>query len=491
MPIQETDSEKGADSWIRRKIRILQGQATPRILLFFIAVFLKILASALAAIGFVFSSPALMISGTFIWLVWFGLLFLVAAPATDRLLANQRRWLKPAALTIFVIFSTLGLGLLGVVTTVGLSSFQPAQTGSKMSQLVTSFDRIFTYNDSTALCHQATKNVIDGKNPYAESNTVVAMIEFNGSFDKLTPLREGRFAGVFPYPEMHQIDQLWQEAAQNPEHVPPEIESRFCYPSGCFLLAAPLVLTGIDDLRIIFLILVLPALAYIVWRGRQDLRIFLVAALLISLELWNAMAAGETGFLYFPFMLLAWVLLRRHLWLSAVCMGIAVATKQVAWFFLPFYLVLIFRGMGWEKALGAVSLVAGVFLAANAPFFISDPELWIASMAAPMTDNLFPLGVGIISLVSGGLLDIQTPLIFTVLEAAIAIAAIIWYFFYCPRYPYTGPVLSVLPLFFAWRSLWAYFFYIDIIVLAAIVINEYGMKPAGQPVLKPGSIKAE
>jgi hypothetical protein len=32
----------------------------------------------------------------------------------------------------------------------------------------------------------------------------------------------------------------------------------------------------------------------------------------------------------------------------------------------------------------------------------------------------------------------------------------------------------VLPLFFAWRSLWGYFFYIDVIILASIMINEYG-----------------
>jgi hypothetical protein len=32
----------------------------------------------------------------------------------------------------------------------------------------------------------------------------------------------------------------------------------------------------------------------------------------------------------------------------------------------------------------------------------------------------------------------------------------------------------MLPLFFGWRSLWSYFFYIDIIVLAAIIIDEYG-----------------
>jgi len=47
---------------------------------------------------------------------------------------------------------------------------------------------------------------------------------------------------------------------------------------------------------------------------------------------------------------------------------------------------------------------------------------------------------------------------------------------YCLRYPHTGPLLAVLPLFFAWRSLWPYFFYADVIILAAIIVNEYGAK---------------
>jgi hypothetical protein len=86
--------------------------------------------------------------------------------------------------------------------------------------------------------------------------------------------------------------------------------------------------------------------------------------------------------------------------------------------------------------------------------------------------------VGIISLVAGGIVNVTSPLLFSILELAVFLAAIVWYWFNCRRYPDTAPVLSVLPLFFAWRSLWGYFFYVDIITLAAILINEYGHRPA-------------
>jgi hypothetical protein len=95
---------------------------------------------------------------------------------------------------------------------------------------------------------------------------------------------------------------------------------------------------------------------------------------------------------------------------------------------------------------------------------------------APVIDELFPLGVGIITLVTGGVLDIQSPLLFTIIELLIGITAIVWYYHNCLRFPHTGPLLAVLPLFFAWRSLWPYFFYCDIIILASIIIEDYGSK---------------
>ena len=478
---QGINENVGLCSRIKGRIRVLfHIQPTPRILLFFVAILIKIVASALGGIGFVWNNSTLMIIGTVVWLIWFAFLFLIAVPKTDQLLQDQMRWLKPAALTISISFLVTGLVLLVAVSSFGLGAFQVDKLGEKPAQLITSFEGVFAYNDATALCHQATENLIDGNNPYAESNVIAAMMKFGGSYDKLTPLREGRFADVFPYPTTEQIEQLWQEASQNPEQVPPELETKLSYPAGCFLLPAPFILMGVDDLRIIFLILILPALAYVVLKAPKNLRLLLIGAILISLEIWNSVAAGETGSLCFPFLLLAWVLPRKHLWLSALFMGVAVATKQVAWFFMPFYLILIFRTMGIRRVLSVLAIVAGVFLVFNLPFIISDPKLWLASIMAPMTDNLFPLGVGIVTLVSGGVLNIQSPLIFSVLELFIGGLAVIWYFRYCLRYPHTGPLLAVLPLFFAWRSLWPYFFYADVIILAAIIVDEYSAKSMEQ-----------
>ncbi|MFC1866316.1 hypothetical protein ACFLYB_06360 [Chloroflexota bacterium] len=456
-------------------VSFLDIQPTPRLMLFFIAVVFKLAASALGAIGFVWNSPIMMISGTVIWIIWFLALFFIAMPQTNRLIIEQMRWLKPAALTIAAILITLGIVLLIIVSCFGLGVLQVDKLGEKPEQLADSFENVFAYNDATALCHQATVNLIDGKNPYAEANVVSAMQFYNGSFDKITPLREGIFADAFPYPDMEELEQFWIEALQTPQTVPSELETLLGYPAGCFLLPAPFVLMGIEDIRIIYLILLIPALGYVLLKAPKKMRIIFIVAFLASLEIWNSIAAGETGSLYFPFLLLAWVLPKRHLWLSALFMGVAIATKQVAWFFMPFYLILILRTTGMKKMLAVLAIAVTVFFAANVPFIISDPKLWISSIMSPMLDNMFPLGVGIVSLVSGGVLDIHSPFVFSLLEVLVGVVVVVWYYRNCRRYPHSGLVLAMLPLFFAWRSLWPYFYYADIIILAAIITDEYAV----------------
>jgi len=454
----------------------LKIQPTPRLMLFFIAIILKLLASALSAIGFVWESSSLMISGSIIWFIWFASLLFIAIPQTDKWLKQQMRWLKPAALTIATILIALGILLLIIVSCFGLGVLQMDKLGDKSEELIDSFENVFAYNDATALCHQATANLIDGMNPYAEANVVSAIQQFDGSYDKLTPIRTGRFADVFPYPSAEALEELWLEALETPQTVPPELETKLGYPAGCFLLPAPFLLMGIDDIRIVYLIIIIPVLAYIVYRAPKRMRLFFIAAVLASLEIWNSAAAGETGSLYFPFLLLAWVLPKKHLWLSAICMGVAVATKQVAWFFMPFYLILVLRTMGIKKVLSVLGLSAAVFLAFNAAFIISNPQLWLDSLMAPMLDDLFPLGVGVISFVSGGILDIQSPFVFSLLEIIVGIVVVVWYYRNCRRYPHSGLLLAIIPLFFAWRSLWPYFFYADIIILAAIILDDYAFE---------------
>ncbi|GAF90687.1 unnamed protein product, partial [marine sediment metagenome] len=88
----------------------------------------------------------------------------------------------------------------------------------------------------------------------------------------------------------------------------------------------------------------------------------------------------------------------------------AVTVKQVAWFVLPFYFILIYRTVGLKQLGMTAGIIAGVFLATNAAFICMDPGLWFESVVAPVTDNLFPLGVGVVSIVTGGAVEVQSSL---------------------------------------------------------------------------------
>ena len=73
-------------------------------------------------------------------------------------------------------------------------------------------------------------------------------------------------------------------------------------------------------------------------------------------------------------------------------------------------------------------------------------------------------------------MNIQSSLPFAVMETAVFVGALIWYWRNARAYPCLGVVLPLLPLFFAWRSLWTYFFYVDVILLAVVMQDYPGIK---------------
>ena len=414
------------------------------------------------------------------------MLVLAALPRTDSWLAGMQKWFKPlsSAIMVALVFAG-GVELLALVAT-GLGTTEGGILGSSTPKFLAYISHDLSASDAVALLEQAVDNVMQGKDPYAGANVVSAVISTNSPYDKTTPLRLGRFADDFPYPGDAELKAVWSEAVKTPEAAPIELESKLGYPAGFFLIPALFAICGVHNIRVVLLLLVVSSLVATIALTPARFRLRLALACLGSLTIWNGIASGMTGSLYFPFLLLGWVLWRRNLWLSAICMGIAMATKQVAWFFLPFYLILLYRQLAWKKALLGAGLVAAVFAAFNVPFIISNPSLWLDSVLSMMKDALFPSGWGAITLVVQGWVNIQSSLPFTIAEGLVFLAAIIWYWRNAGKYPLLGVVLPILPLFFAWRSLWPYFLYVDVILLA-MLMQEYGAAKAPDSPLVMGA----
>ncbi len=458
---------------VKKWLAFIPDDTPPRILLIFFSVLLQLIALAVSGVGYATGETTYWLAGMILWLLWFFIIFLIVIPSMDTLLQRYRGWLKPIAKTILIILLIVGIsegGILGV--------FAPGYiTSGASNDFVLALEELnygFQYNDGAALIQQAGENLLDGKNPYAHGNIVEAFIKYGGSYERTTPLSLGRFADIFPYPTREQFKKVWDAALINPSPPPPELESNVCYPAGSFLLVVPFIAAGIKDIRFIYFIFVIAGLIYAAWLIPARRRPIFIGFALISLEIWNGLAIGETSTMIFPFLLIAWITLGKNNWLSAIFMGLAVASKQTAWFFLPFYLILLWRTSPPKSLAAAIGIIAAIFFSFNIYFIISDPSLWLQSVASPMAEPMFPLGVGVISLMTGGLINIQTSLLFTIMEVVVLIAGAVWYFRNCRRYPEAGLVLSVLPLFFAWRSLWTYFFYVAIIILARMLVKEPG-----------------
>ncbi len=441
----------------------------PRALLYYAGIVIQLIASAISGIGFLLENQAWFLGGAIAWAIWFVIMFIMVRPATDWKLLPGAGILERGGIALFAVLFTLGVLEILMLTILYPRVIENSDIPGEFGEVISGLERTFDYNDSTVLIQQASENLLEGKNPYAHANIVEGLQAYNGIWDRLTPVRTGRFAESFPYPSTEELQAVWNEALEDPAEPPPEIISKVSYPAGSFLLPAPFIAAGIKDIRIIFGIFAAGAVIYGLFMIPGKRKIIFTGGVLISLELWNSVFAGETSMLLFPFLLIAWLACDRRPWLSAICMGIAVATKQTAWFILPFYLVMFLHTQGLKKTLGGLGVTAGIFIAMNLPFIIAGGELWLQSVASPMSDPLFPLGVGIITLVTGGIIDVQSSLPFTIAEFTVMLGGLAWYYRYGKKHPHAGLILSVLPLFFAWRSLWNYFYYVGLIAFAAIL----------------------
>jgi hypothetical protein len=462
--------QPGARKAPRKLPGLFPADTPPRHLLIFISAAFLLAASALSGVAFALDAPVYWIGGTIVWIMWFVIMFMIVTPRTDVRLESSRGWLRVTARVVFGVVLAAGIIELFIMAYFSYG-YVARDEDDKFSKIFSQLQSAFRYNDGTALNQQATENLLAGKNPYENANIVETFIKFNGHYDRLTPLRLGTFKDTFPYPSHEQMRQIWEKAAANPAQPPVELESHVCYPAGAFVLPAPFLAAGIKDMRVIYFLLAIGGLAYSIWRIPAKKRWIFIGLVIISVEIWNTLACGESGAIIFPFLLIAWLTIGRNTWISAIFMGIAVATKQTAWFFLPFYLIFLWRVTGIKYAGSALGIIALIFILFNGYYILADPGLWLTSVTSPVTDELFPLGVGIITPVASGLLDIRSSLLFSIMEAAVFAGGIIWYAFQCKKYPDAGPVLAILPMFFAWRSLWTYFFYVTIIIFAMMLVR--------------------
>jgi hypothetical protein len=143
--------------------------------------------------------------------------------------------------------------------------------------------------------------------------------------------------------------------------------------------------------------------------------------------------------------------------LRAICLGLALATNQLAWFLAPFLLAGTYlaarQRLGGACARRSTARYLGVasatFLVVNAPFIAWDPHDWLVGVAAPITQHAIPWGQGLVGLtafagIGGGALSFYSygsALLF------VALLCIFW-----RRFDQLGRCLTLFPLMAMYTS---------------------------------------
>ncbi len=319
------------------------------------------------------------------------------------------------------------------------------------------------HNDAIALNECAARLVLEGRDPYASLDIFDCYAELGIGADRTTPLKSGAFADLAEYPTDDQLDAAWALRAREGANV--EFVSRPSYPALSFLLILPFVALGWDTNRL-YVLCLLAAMALVVWRTPAGLRPFMLTAVLGAASLAAFTVNGSADLLYVLPLVATW-LWRERRW-SALAYGIAVATKQLAWFFAPFYLIAVVTTHGWREGLRRAAISAAVFVAANLPFLLLDPRDWLEGVMTPISEPMFARGAGIVFLGTNGGLPLLPSGAYLALEGLCAVMCLAIAWRSRRTSPELGVVLALVPLFFAWRSLFSYFFLIPLFAAVAV-----------------------
>jgi hypothetical protein len=386
--------------------------------------------------------------------------------------APRWRWLasrraQGAVLALTLVAALFGLKSLGSIAVAG-------------------FTTPYYPNDGTTLDHYAAQELLKGHNPYVTTDIVAAVHEFQQDPLHTTALARGAFAGLPPgqYPSHDLIRAVFaRQPAGQPEKIV-EFETHVSYPALSFLPLVPVVWAGFSSVVPFYGLCLLLFVILLVAGAPFEARPWIALLALASAPLLDATVAGSLDVQWMLLMFVAWRWSARSI-LSAAALGLAIASKQLAWFFVPYYVIYIWQRYDLRAALTRLGAAALIFLAVNAPFVLSAPRAWLTGILTPQVAPMFPSGTGLIRLSLVGILPLAPQAVYAALEAAALIASLVWYWRRGKESPEMAFVLAVLPLFFAWRSLTTYFYYIGLPAVALFLARRYGEQMSSAARLQP------
>lgn len=261
------------------------------------------------------------------------------------------------------------------------------------------------------------------------------------------------------------------------------------YPALSFLVYAPFVALGIEDLRIISagFLLALVILAY--KAVPRHLRLLSVSVLFLSsFFLAFSLSGFDVVFIFFlAAALVLWDTNRRAGWFF---FGLSAAVKQTVWFIGPFLLVYTWKEAQrrgdpevdrWRELVAGLGWAGVAFAVPNLLFILQGPVAWFQGILTPfgvLGDSLVPLSQGLTIPVYTGIVHVDGWLL-RFLAASAFVGLLVLYWTYFERMRDVAWLAPPLVLAFAERSLQNYFeMFYPIALLVLVRRTVYGAWPA-------------
>jgi hypothetical protein len=289
--------------------------------------------------------------------------------------------------------------------------------------------------DAVTVPHVAAQQLLAGQNPYETFDLPAALAQFGINPDLVTHYEDGSLVRSLSYPALN------------------------------FLLVTPFIALGGTDIRWIYLAEIVVLVLILLRKVHLPCRPLVSAGVVGNTVIVRQNILAGVDPTWWVFLTIGWIFVESR-WLSPIAVGLAVASRQPAWFGAPFYLVGIWRRNGRAEAFRRALIVAVAALVPNLPFMIDNPGAFFGGISAPMFAALPADGVGFVRFGLLGALPLLSRTVYGVLAAVslTALLVVLWRFW--RRVPIGAVIFPFIPLYLGWRSLQNYFAPIPLLALA-------------------------
>ena len=280
--------------------------------------------------------------------------------------------------------------------------------------------------DSVVVVHKAAEVLLAGHDPYTDLNVAAALRQFGLDPALGTHLESGAQLTTYNYPALS------------------------------FLVPALFIPLGLTDIRFIYLGEILLLALVLIRAVRVPWRPLVTAAIVGNEVIVRQNILAGVDPLWALLTLGALLAMERRQW-SPILLGLAVATRQPAWFFVPFYLVAVWRRAGRTEGFRRTAILCIAAVIPNLPFFLWSPAQFLDGVFAPMLGSLEPYGVGLVGFAINGVLPLFPRGVYGAASALAMVVLVVVLWRNWRRIPGGVLVFPSLVLWFAWRSLQNYF----------------------------------